>query len=162
MLFKSLLLLISVAQASQMLRLGVPHATNSNDGITPSPGTLTSFSILEGSGCPAGSYRAQPFEPGKSVQTYVDFDPEIFLYNSTTSPAPVECTVTITFDFIYPENGRADVYLSANISNTAKFEEGDTERETNFDLVLDMLATAGNYELDVSFDFGHARAQILM
>ncbi|OAG08069.1 uncharacterized protein CC84DRAFT_1257000 [Paraphaeosphaeria sporulosa] len=150
MLFKTFSLLISVGQAIQVLRGSAPHATSSNDDTTPIPvnGTLTSFSVLEGSGCPAGSYHAQPIEPGKSLNTYVDVDPSIFFFNSTTTPAPVTCTLNINFEFVYPENGQAELFIGAFASNDIKFEEGDTVRETNFNVQVDMLATAGAEELD--------------
>lgn len=163
MVSKSLFLIASVAQATEMLRLSGLHTTSLEDSTTPIPvnGTLTSFSILEGSGCPAGSYQTQPIEPGKSLNTYVDFDPEIFLYNSTTTLAPVKCTINVDFDLICPENGQADVYLAAITTNNAKFEEGDADRETNFNLYIDALYTAGDEYLDVSLKSGLARVRIL-
>ncbi|KAF2789711.1 hypothetical protein K505DRAFT_365381 [Melanomma pulvis-pyrius CBS 109.77] len=153
MLLKSFFLLFSLGQAAQVLRASIPHIATSSDSTiqsTPVNGTLTSFSILEGSGCPAGTYHAQPIEPGKSLNTYVDFDAGVFLFNSTTSTAPVTCTLSINFEFIYPEDGLPEVFFGTVTNNEAKFEEGDVDRGTNFIEQYDVIATAGDEGLDGS------------
>jgi hypothetical protein len=83
------------------------------------------------------------------------------LYNSTTTTAPVTCTFSINFEFIYPEDGQPQIQLDSITYNNAKFEEGDVARETNFNAQYDMIITAGNEELDVSVTLRPICAQIL-
>jgi len=165
MLFKSFSLLISLGQAAKILRGSNSHIATSGESTIQSArvnGTLTSFSVIEGSGCPAGTYHAQPIEPGKSLNTYVDFDAGIFLYNSTTTTAPVTCTLSMSFEFIYPEDGQAEINLDSITYNDAKFEEGDLDRETNFRAEFDMVVAAGNEELSVSVTLRPFCAHILI
>lgn len=153
MLFKSFSLFISLAQAAQILRGSISNVATSSDIAIQSTqvnGTLTSFSVIEGSGCPAGTYHAQPIEPGKSLNTYVDFDAGTFLYNSTTTTAPVTCTFSFDFEFIYPEDGEAQIDINSITYNDARFEEGDVDRETNFNVQYDMIVAAGDVEFDGS------------
>jgi hypothetical protein len=156
MLLKSLSLLIPLGQAAQILKGSYPHVATSGEMTIQSTrvnGTLTSFSVTEGNGCPSGTYQAQPIEPGTSLNTYVDFDAGIYLYNSTTSPAPVTCTLSIDYEFTYPEGGQAEIILESITYNDARFEEGDVARETNFDALYDLNATAGDDGIDVSVYF---------
>jgi hypothetical protein len=165
MLFKSFSLLISLGQAAQILRASNAHvATSDNSTIqrTVVNGTLTSFSVIEGSGCPTGTYHAQSIEPGKSLNTYVDFDAGIFLYNSTINTAPVMCTLSINFEFTYPEDGQAEINLDSIMNNDAKFEEGDLIRETNFLAAYDLKVAAGEVNFDVSVTLESVRAYILI
>ncbi|KAJ4298816.1 hypothetical protein N0V90_004058 [Kalmusia sp. IMI 367209] len=151
MILKSISLFISLGQAAHIIRASIPHiATSSGSTIqsTQVNGTLTSFNILEGSGCPAGTYHPQPIEPGKSLNTYVDFDAGSFLFNSTTSTTPVTCTLSIDFEFVYPEDGHAEVIFETLTYNDAKFEEGDVDRGTNFVVAYDIISTAGDDEID--------------
>lgn len=157
--FKSFFLFISLGQAAQILR------SSNLQGVTAEPatlvnGTLTSISVLEGSGCPAGTYHVQPIEPGKSLNTFVDFDPSTYLFNSTTTTAPVTCTLSISFEFIYPEDGQALVKVDSITDNVAKFEEWDVDRGTNFNLENYMLAKAGDDEVEVSLVFRLVQAHI--
>ncbi|KAF2444933.1 hypothetical protein P171DRAFT_431716 [Karstenula rhodostoma CBS 690.94] len=103
--------------------------------------------ILEGSGCPAGTYHAQPIEPGKSLNTYVDFDPSVFLFNSTTTPAPVTCTTSVNFEFTYPEDDQ--VSFETTHVQRRQVEERDVDRGTNFIFDFKLLANAGDEVLDV-------------
>ena len=154
MLFKTIPLLISLAQATKILQGSTPHVTSSGDDITIQStrvnGTLTSFSVIEGSGCPAGTYQAQPIEPGKSLNTYVDFDPSVFKFNSTTNTVEVTCTLSVDFEFVYPEDGQAQILLDTVTNNDASFEEGDVARETNFNVAYDVIVAAGDEGFDVS------------
>ncbi|PVH95976.1 hypothetical protein DM02DRAFT_659634 [Periconia macrospinosa] len=140
MLCKPLFLFIALGEALS-LTSQVPKSRAS----TRVNGTLTSFTLLEGSGCPAGTYKAQPFEPGKLLNTYVEFDS--FVYNSTTSSSPLTCTLSIDFEFVFPESGEAEVVVIASSSVEAKYEEGDDDRTTNFVLQHDQVAVAGSEEI---------------
>ncbi|KAH7355462.1 hypothetical protein BKA66DRAFT_446539 [Pyrenochaeta sp. MPI-SDFR-AT-0127] len=104
-------------------------------------GTITSFSVLEGSGCPAGTYEPQPIEPGKSETTYADFSS--FVYNSNTSPGPVTCTLSIDFEFKYPESGAAIIFVGTIGYIEGFYEEGDDKKETVFTLDHYTTASAG-------------------
>jgi hypothetical protein len=106
--------------------------TNPDDPALRIVGLLTSFSVIEGTGCPAGTFTPQPIEAGKTTNTYVDF--ESFLFNSTTSEAPVTCSVKYEFEFTYPERGYGAVYPQVSTETESKYEESDTERGTNFNL----------------------------
>ncbi|KAL1610322.1 hypothetical protein SLS60_001988 [Paraconiothyrium brasiliense] len=153
MLLISLFMLIPMGQAANILHEGTPRLATPDDSAVRSArvnGTLTSISILEGSGCPAGTYQPGPLEPGKSLNTAVDFDPSIFLYNSTTSLNPVMCTLSIDFEFVYPEDGQADLLILTASSYTTKYEEGDEERGTNFIFKHEMLGMAGDREIEVT------------
>ncbi|KAF1980296.1 hypothetical protein BU23DRAFT_562675 [Bimuria novae-zelandiae CBS 107.79] len=151
MLLKSFslsMLLIPLGQAAQLLQASTPYTLGtvaSSDSVIPSTivnGTLTSLSIVEGSGCPNGTYHPQHFELGQSLNTYVDFD--TFLFNSTTSPAPVTCTLSIDFEFVYPEDGLAEMIFDTIAYNDAKFEEGDVARGTNFITAYGIIYTTGD------------------
>jgi hypothetical protein len=145
MLLRTFPLLISLGQAAKILRGPTPPHIDASQATIVN-GTLTSFSVIEGSGCPAGSYHAQPIEPGKSLNTYVDFDASIFSYNSTTSTAPVTCTVSFNYEFVYPEGGQAQLNLDTITYNDAQFEQGDVNRTTYFEMVPDVAVTASGSE----------------
>lgn len=151
MLLKSLLPFISLGQAAKILRQPTSRLSSDEGTIEPTPvnGTLTSFTVIEGNGCPAGSYQLGPFEPGKSINAFVDYDPSVFFYNSTTSPGPVGCTVSIDFEFVYPESGVAGLELLTVTPYANKYEEGDEERGTNFIIDYLLAIVAGDESLDV-------------
>ena len=152
MLLKSfpLLSLVSLGHTAQLLRGSTAPSSPLTTQTTRVHGTLTSFSVIEGSGCPAGTYTTTPITPGVSLNTAVDFDAAVFLYNSTTSTAPVTCTLSIDFEFTYPEDGQAEIILDSVLYNDARFEQGDTNRTTNFNVEYDLQATAGADEIAVS------------
>ena len=118
------------------------------DNATPVNGTITSLRVLEGDGCPAGTYHLESFEPNKSLSTAVKFDS--FGYNSATSSGPVACTVGIDFSFNYPESGIAQIYVSTDTAYTTAYEEGDEEKATNFNLRHELITQAGPEGFDVS------------
>jgi hypothetical protein len=112
-------------------------------------GVFTSFSVIEGTGCPAGTFTPQPIEAGKTINTYVDF--ESFLFNSTTSEVPVTCSLRFEYDFTYPERGYGVVYPQVNTETESKYEEDDMERGTNFNLEHIFNIKAGQMQFnDVS------------
>jgi hypothetical protein len=149
MFFKSIPLLISLAQAAKILQPPNPHIASAQSARVN--GTLTSFTIIEGSGCPAGSYHAVPISPGASLNTYVDVDPSIYAYNSTTSTAPASCTFLIDFEFVFPEDGVAEINLDTITYNDAQFEDGDGNKTTNFKANFDMVvAMSGTEGFNVS------------
>lgn len=115
--------------------------------LTQVNGTLTSFSILEGNGCPAGTYHPQPFEPG-TLSTFVDFDS--FVFNGSSSSEPLRCTLNVNFEFTYPEDGVAGLEIDTIAVFETKYEEGDETKVTNFVINHDMAATAGDSERSVS------------
>jgi hypothetical protein len=119
-------------------------------------------SVLEDNGCPAGTYHVQPFEPGKSLNTYVDFDTGSFLFNSTTSPGPANCTLSIDYEFVYPEDGNAEVIFDTIMHHEDKFEEGDVDRGTNFVTEYDILFTAGAEQIAVGVGVRPACGHILI
>jgi hypothetical protein len=96
-------------------------------------GVLTAFSVIEGTaGCPAGTFTPQPIEPGKSTNTYVDFNN--FDFNNTTSEGPATCSIAFDFEYTMPERGYGSLYVQLHTLAQGWFEENDTERETNFNV----------------------------
>jgi len=132
--FKSLFLLTSLGQASFISS----HIAASSIGVL---GTVASFSILEGNGCPAGTYQTQPFESRRSLNTYADFDS--FVYSSATSPGPLVYILSVDFEFIIPEDGTG-VFIGNSAFVNIKYEEGYDAGETNFYMTHDMPAQAGS------------------
>jgi hypothetical protein len=110
-------------------------------------GVLMSFSVVEGTGCPAGTFTPQSIEAGKSLNTFVDFDS--FVYNSTASEGPVTCTLKFDFEYTYPEGDGTPVLL-AQVSTdlSSEYEENDQERGTNFNLEHTFTLKAGDSEID--------------
>lgn len=130
---KSVLLLAALGQALE-IRKGdqLRHGEMSIQGdSTVFNGVLTSVSVIEGNGCPAGSYHLAPIEPGKSISTVLELDPSIYYYNNSTSAGPVSCGVSFEFDFVIPA-AEADLSFGTSVQAVAKYEEGDTTRETGF------------------------------
>jgi hypothetical protein len=150
MLLTKFSLLLSVGQAVKILRAPTsPHVDTSL--TTTVNGTLTSFTITSGTGCPAGSYYTPPIEPGKTLNTYIDFNSSLFLYNSTTSTAPVTCNLSMTYEFVYPEDGQAQLSIDTSTLADAQFEAGDANRTTYFEAVYDLsLITQGEDDFNVS------------
>lgn len=130
---KSVLLLAALGQALE-IRKGdqLRHGEMSIQGdSTVFNGVLTSVSVIEGNGCPAGSYHLAPIEPGKSISTVLELDPSIYYYNNSTSAGPVSCGVSFEFDFVIPA-AEADLSFGTSVQAVTKYEEGDTTRETGF------------------------------
>lgn len=157
----TLLLLGNLVQANDMVQRAVgpndsvkepsivkSHAnTLADEGEFYFGGVLTSFSVVEGTGCPAGTFTPQPIETGKSPNTYVDFDR--FVYNSTTSEGPVTCTLKFDFEYTYPEGDGTPVLLAQVSTGTSnEYEENDQERGTNFNLEHTFSVKAGQSEID--------------
>ncbi|KAF2727301.1 hypothetical protein EJ04DRAFT_557484 [Polyplosphaeria fusca] len=127
MLLNALFLLAALAQARSISRR--------QDDPPPFPGTevngtITSFSVLEGNGCPAGTYKTQPIELGKALNTYVDFDS--FVYNTNTSPSSLNCGLSIDFEFTYPDDGIANLFISTISSVEGKYDEASDNKDTIF------------------------------
>lgn len=103
-----------------------------NDPAIRFGGVLTSFSVIEGTGCPAGTFTPQPIKAGTSTSTVVDFDN--FDYNSTTSEVSVTCTISYDFEYTIPERGYGSLYVQLHTAAQGFYEENDTERGTNFNV----------------------------
>jgi hypothetical protein len=131
---KSVLLLAALGQALE-IRKGDQLRHGGEMSIQGEPtvfnGVLTSVSVIEGNGCPAGSYHLAPIEPGKSISTVLELDPSIYYYNNSTSAGPVSCGVSFEFDFVIP-TAEADLSFGTSVQAVTKYEEGDTTRETGF------------------------------
>lgn len=118
-------------------------------------GVLTTFSVIEGTGCPAGTFTPQPIEPGKSTSAYVDFNN--FDFNSTTSEGPATCSITFDFEYTMPERGYGNFQPNLHTLAQGWYEESDTERQTNFNVAHLFNIKAGPDEfVDVSV-WIHAR-----
>ena len=143
MLVKLLPLLFTLGLADRIIGPGSQNTFDDQpvEEATPTNGTLLTASIIEGNGCPAGTFYMQPIEPGKVMNTFVEFDN--WVYNSTTSPEPVTCGVKFTFEFVYPESGLAALEFGTKLFYTSAFEEGDTEQNAQFVAWWDISATAG-------------------
>lgn len=155
----SLLLLSSLAQAqAQVHRVVGPNdsaneplivkqdntaSIAADEGEVIVNGILTSFSVLEGTGCPAGTFTPQPIEAGKSTQAVIDFSN--FVFNSTTSEGPATCSLKYDFEFTYPASdaGIPILYPQVATETSSSYEEGDSERSTNFNLVHVFNVKAG-------------------
>ena len=149
MLFKLLPLLFVLGLADRIIEPSTQDtfADEPERGSQYTNGTLLTASVIEGNGCPAGTYYLHPIEPGKSAKTFVEMDN--WLYNSTTSPEPVTCGIKFTFKFVYPDSGFADMLFGTQLWHTSAYEEGDTEHSGLFVGKYDLAATAGPNAIDV-------------
>lgn len=102
MLFKSMYLLLAVGHARVVKEIAKRQFGD------PINGVITSLNVLEGSGCPTGTYHPGSFEAGKSINTFVDFD-NFVLKNSQGSDDTVVCTLSIDYEIVYPKNGEAEI-----------------------------------------------------
>lgn len=163
MLFKSFFLLISLGNAAYILEGGQRISAASEDPTEPPQvnGTITSVEVIGGIGCPAGSYHVGPFQPGKSLNTYVEFDAGTYLYNSSAT-APVDCTIKVAYEFVHPEGGSALVEFSSINYYDARYEEGDTEKTAEFVTDFQIIATAGDDSIDVSYDSTFLASKMLI
>ncbi|CAI6333072.1 unnamed protein product [Periconia digitata] len=157
MFFNSLVLLASVAQAAILSPNDNTRLVTSDrrlaafaDPIRVVNGTITSFTVTEGTGCTAGTYHTQPYEPGKSANTYVDIDN--FVYNSTTSSEPATCGFEVGVEFVVPdeleEGGELEVILTSAATTLNEYEAGDETRETNFNYLYSIYGQLGSEILD--------------
>ena len=152
MLFKSFFIFFSLGNAAKILEGGRTRILTASDEPTDPPqvnGTITSVNVLGGTGCPSGSYHIGPFQPGKSLNAYVEFDAGTYFYNSS-SIAPVDCALDVSYEFIHPEGGAALVEFDSITYYTNEYEEGDDEKMTEFVTRYDINATAGDDSIDVS------------
>lgn len=168
MLFKSFFFLFAVGQAAQLQAIRLQTADlkathlkvastseSSSNAVAASDcpfgpqctrinATFTSFNVLGGNGCPAGTYHSQPLEPGLS-ETSVDFDN--FYFNHTFA-AEVQCTVALDFEFTYPESGMPDVTIASLASLETKY--GDEDKLTDFWSTMEWSIQAGDFAWEVS------------
>ena len=149
MLFKLLPLLFALGLADRIIGPGaqITFADEPERGSQYTNGTFLTASVIEGNGCPAGTYYLHPIEPGKSAKTFVGMDN--WLYNSTTSSEPVTCGINFTFKFVYPKSGFADMMFGTQLWHTSAYEEGETEHSGLFVGKYDLAATAGPNAIEV-------------
>jgi hypothetical protein len=100
--------------------------------IEPINGVITSLNVLEGDGCPAGTYHPGSFEAGRSINTFVDFD-SFVLTNNQGSDDTVICTLSIDYEIVYPKSGEANI--APAIQTHLETKDGkDTEFHLNYNV----------------------------
>ena len=119
-------LLLAVGQARVVKEIA------KRQSVDPINGVITSLTVLEGSGCPAGTYHPGSFEAGKSINTFFDFD-NFVLNNSQSSDDSVICTLSIDYEIVYPKSGEADI--APAIRTHLETKDGkDTEFHVNYNV----------------------------
>ena len=135
---KSLILLAALGQALEVRKGADLFKGEMSIQEVEISGNLTSVTVFEGNGCPAGSYKVQPFEVGKSPNTTIEFDPSIFIYNQTIAPGPVSCGIGFEFDFFIPEAEGADLGFGTRMELNTRYDQNDTTRESGFQADYDI------------------------
>lgn len=148
MFSKSFILLAALGQAMEVRKGPDVFKGEMSIQSTEVLGVLTSVTVLEGNGCPAGSYKVQPFEVGKSPNTTIEFDPSIFVYNETIAPGPVSCGINFEFDYVISESDDAELGFGTRMELITRYDENDTTRESGFKAVYDLHMTIQDYTDD--------------
>ena len=139
MLFKSMYLLLAVGQARVVKEIAKRQFEDPINAI------ITSLNVLEGSGCPAGTYHPGTLDEGKSINTFVDFD-NFVLNNSEASDDSLTCTLSIDYEIVYPASGSAQIIPS--IQSHLETKDG---KDTEFHLDYNVEGNLDKSRLKVNF-----------